>query len=128
MLTLGDPGYELWHQFADGRACKGDHPVLPRWNRVRGLRSGDYELVERMIDVEPARRTRSSSLFAQAQDLLRVGAEESCRRGCALVFTDCDGILLASYGVDALADPAMRECFQEGVCWTEKERGTNAIG
>src|SRR3954467_5287719 len=104
MLTLGDPGYELWRQFEDGRVGGSDHPVVPRWARVRGLRAAADDLFRCKVDVDwtaAERRTRTATLFAQGQDLLRMGAEEFRRRGCALVFTDAEGILLASFGVDA---------------------------
>jgi signal transduction histidine kinase len=129
MLTLGDPGYELWNQFARGKACRGDHPVLTRWARVRCLRHGDVISTEPKSEPSLAeRRARTSTLFAQGYDLLRIGAEELRRRGCALVFTDAEGVLLGAFGVDALPEPDLRESFQQGVRWNEKERGTNAIG
>jgi signal transduction histidine kinase len=130
MLTLGDPGYELWHRFADGKACWGDHPVLSRWARVRGLRTtgGEYALDRPKSELGAEGRTGTSTLLAQGYDLLRIGAEELRRRGCALVFTDAEGVLLAAFGVDTLPTRDLRESFQPGVLWTEQERGTNAIG
>jgi signal transduction histidine kinase len=130
MLTLGDPGYELWRQCVREKSCSGDHPVISRWARVRQLRTGSANLVSNRPRSDwrvAEQRTSTSTLLAQGYDMLRIGAEELRRRGCALVFTDAEGVLLASFGADTLPDP-LRDGFQPGVRWTEKERGTNAIG
>jgi signal transduction histidine kinase len=66
-------------------------------------------------------------ILSEGFDLLKLGAEEIRRRGCALVLADAGGVLVASHGTDALVG-VDRRSFDEGVKWDEKERGTNAIG
>jgi signal transduction histidine kinase len=66
-------------------------------------------------------------MLSEGCDLLKMGAEELRRRGCALVLADADGAVIGSYGTDSLVDVDPR-VFDVGTQWDEKERGTNAIG
>jgi signal transduction histidine kinase len=130
VLTLADPGYEFWYRFANGTDRGMDHPVLSRWARVRGLRAAEPDSVPTKATSESPlakRCDRTSKLRSQGCDLVKMAAEDLRRRGCALVLTDADGVIVASHGADVLAG-GLRDDFREGVRWDERARGTNAIG
>jgi signal transduction histidine kinase len=131
VLTLGDPGFELWRRFSRGLKCESDHPVVARWARVKRLRASARGLGGAASNTERAlgdRRARLAALSREGSQLLTSSAAELRRRGCALAFADGDGVLLASYGADAIPDGPPRDAFQVGVKWDERTRGTNAIG
>jgi signal transduction histidine kinase len=130
VLTLGDPGDEVWYRFEQGWERGLDHPVLPRWQRVRSLRAAGTRVDGSRGIVEQSaaeHRQCATRMLSQGCDLLKMGAEELRRRGCALVIADADGVIVGSYGTEALVevDP---HAFRVGVKWDERERGTNAIG
>jgi signal transduction histidine kinase len=130
VLTLSDPGIELWRRFEEGRPDLSDHPVIPRWRRVHELRRAArarHALARRRESLDK-RELLSASQLARGQELLRAAAEEFNRRGCVLLITDQEGVLLAAHGLDRIPDPGIREKFSEGARWDELEHGTNAVG
>jgi len=127
VLTLSDPGYELWRQFSDGRADVAQHPIVSRWKRVSELTTA-YTLPPRIEEGLEERQQRSENRFAGSRDLLRATADEIARRGCAILFADEDGILVATHGVDQLADPNLRKRFPDGTRCAEPAGLNNAIG
>src|SRR5260221_8414140 len=126
MLTLGDPGYEVWHRFRHGNDQGLEHPVLSRWARARRLRESELHL--------PASNGSAKGCVADGHDraepsceLMKMGADELRRRGFALILADARGVLIGSCGTDALPDlPDHR--FLPGARWDEAAGGTNAIG
>ena len=130
MLTLSDPGYELWRRFNEGQAGLADHPVLPRWRRVNRLRStaASADLAPHVDGNFAERRQRSADHFARGHELLRAGADELARRGCGLFLADQDGVLIAAHNRDKLGGADFQRRFPDGAHWDERTRGTNAIG
>jgi signal transduction histidine kinase len=128
VLTLADPGFDLWRRFTRGKSVDSEHPVVARWKRVRQLRARQDDRADSFELSLPERQHRTMGMFVQGGDLLRAGVEEFRRRGCTLVLADTDGVIIGSHGLDALSGGVMREDFEEGVQWNEVTRGTNAIG
>jgi sigma-54 dependent transcriptional regulator, acetoin dehydrogenase operon transcriptional activator AcoR len=131
MLTLNDPGYDVWRRFNDGHHDLGPHPVVSRWRRVSELRALAPSAAldaTRKDKTFRERQLRAASHFVRGHNLLRAGADELSRRGCALLLADQDGVLIASRGLNKLGDPSLLASFPEGARWDELTRGTNAIG
>lgn len=129
MLTLGDPGPDLWSRFEEGSA-PDDDPVVARWARaarakhLAASKPAGLRMAESIVD----RQARSVALLAAADTLLSSAAEELVSRGCAVVVTDAEGVILRTYGVDGLEDRAARPGLVEGTRWCEATRGTNGMG
>ncbi|AKV01282.1 Sensory box histidine kinase [Labilithrix luteola] len=130
MLTLGDPGPDLWSRFEEGSA-PDDDPVVTRWTRsarAKHLVSSKPIGLCVAASAVAERQARSAALLAAADRLLASAAEELVSRGCAVVVTDAEGVILRTYGVDGLEDRAARPGLVEGTRWCEAMRGTNGMG
>jgi signal transduction histidine kinase len=124
MLTLGDPGHEVWYRFFHGNDRGLSHPVLSRWARARELRASERNLADGLGSNKAF--TDGRDLGGLSCELLKTGAEELRRRGFALLVADARGVLRGSCGSDALPDWSHR--FLPGARWDEAASGTNAIG
>jgi transcriptional regulator of acetoin/glycerol metabolism len=108
-----------------------DHPVAARWARAAALgvrRDGDaYPVGPGDADLAE-RRARFDDVLAEQRGLLDpIARQLAAGPGCAVV-TDADGIILSCHAVRAFDDPAVRVRLVPGADWSERARGTNAIG
>jgi transcriptional regulator of acetoin/glycerol metabolism len=113
----------------DGR--DPSHPISQHWLRAEALGAsrdsdgypvgpGDAELADRRARFADALSDRGSLLDPMAHEL-------AARSFCALV-ADADGVILSAHAATAFDNPAARVRLVPGADWSERARGTNAIG
>jgi transcriptional regulator of acetoin/glycerol metabolism len=141
-VMTGDPGHGtgvadtagmLVLAEADANVDGGDpsHPVSERWMRAAALGAtrdsdgypighGDADLADRRARLADALSDRRSLIEPIEQEL-------AARAFCALV-ADADGVILSAHAAGAFDNPAARVRLVAGADWSERARGTNAIG
>src|SRR5688572_1440212 len=125
MLTLHEPGKDVWQRFLEDDECT-DHPVVARWRRVLDRRAGRLVSARRATHSEPALRSAATTrVLQQGGHVLSEATTELRRRGFATVLADLEGLVFASYGTDVIENVDVRNGLQEGASWSETLRGTN---
>jgi transcriptional regulator of acetoin/glycerol metabolism len=117
------------HAGSDGGDARS--PLASRWARAASLGakrdgdaypvgSGDADLVQR--------RARFDDVITQRRMLLDPLARHLASTACCAIVADPDGIILSSHAASGFDDPAARVRLVPGADWSERARGTNAIG
>lgn len=107
------------------------HPVLSRWTRAAslGLRADTDAYTEAAPSDDLAvRRDRADAIFREETPLLAPMAAELASRSMVAIVADHEGVILLARGGGEFASDAMRVRLVEGSRWSERARGTNAIG
>ena len=133
---FGDPG-EAQRAHSALRSA-GDVPrgVLPpvietSWDRclAHGLdmdRRQEIELHAR--DVLEVERERNAELLRQAIPVMSMLHAQIANSGSMVLLTDACGFILHAVGDPAFLDRASKVALSPGVEWSERSKGTNAIG
>ncbi|MDP1419079.1 sigma-54-dependent Fis family transcriptional regulator [Peribacillus simplex] len=103
---------ESWHR------CKKDQ-VNPYLNK------GKHILTNELLDIQ---REKNSFLLEVASPQLSRMNQSIKESGMMALLVDPDGYVLSLSGNEKILEEAGKINFVEGVCWTEGEVGTNAIG
>lgn len=131
MLRLGTVPRARSEAFHSGRV--GAHevardPVLSRWTRAASL-GARSEGPANPVGVAgrdlPERRARIEALFAEDEGVLAPLDLGAGRR--MMIFADRDGVILYARA-QSFDERATRARLVEGATWSERARGTNAIG
>ncbi len=106
-------------------------PVLRSWQRCRGRGLDDRAaaqagLLDRSLLGEA--RERSRRLLGQASGVMEHLFEHIRSSGSMVLLADSDGLILHGLGDADFVDRASRVALQPGASWSERDRGTNAIG
>lgn len=94
--------------------------LSPDHRRGEALHLGRSELAdatERQADLTHRARPIIEYLHGQIRD-----------SGCIVLLSDDRGVLLDAVGDPGFSDRAARVALQPGACWSEADRGTNAVG
>lgn len=149
MMHFHDRGVQFWRRFCErewdvrpGGTARlvaseslGDRDdeaeLVARWRRARALGARplggdpivavpDQDLVERKERLAPV-TARFQRLFAPLEDAL-------ARASAIALFADPEGVILSTKGWRTVDSPTTRARLVDGCSWSEKDRGTNAIG
>ncbi|WPB73532.1 sigma-54-dependent Fis family transcriptional regulator [Archangium violaceum] len=134
MLTLVEPGPQLWERFISGAVKAEEHAssILRRWSRAvaLGAKAEGPSHSEGVSDAEL--RSRREVLTGRCVDALQLVsrlATETSASAFRAVLTDAEGVVvLARGGAGASLHSADTSRLVEGARWAEGTRGTNAIG
>ena len=124
----------LVERYLDGEVESNEvdtHPVLSRWARAasHGARPDTAAHPEGTTGADLAsRRERLEAVFREESPLLAPVTEELSARGLVALVADPEGVILHSRGGGAFDREAERVRLVEGTSWSERTRGTNAIG
>lgn len=113
------------------RPAAGARPVVVRsWQRVMqlGLDPDSSNFRHQPAVDELVRRREASPISLVIDDLRSVLTSVADAAHFLMVVTDADGVILWREGSARVRHLADRLSFVEGVPWTEREVGTNAIG
>jgi transcriptional regulator of acetoin/glycerol metabolism len=106
-------------------------PVRMRWERAAALgvsaHSDAHPVGTTHADLA-VRRDRLDEVFREGRAILEPAMAQMVARSLFAVVADPEGVIVASHGGDAFAEGAARVRLVEGACWSERARGTNAIG
>ncbi|MFT3768050.1 MAG: sigma 54-interacting transcriptional regulator [Minicystis sp.] len=134
MLRLSDPSTTLIDRFHAGDLGArevDEHPVLARWSRAAasGLRTDAAAFTEGTTDVDLAtRRDRLEAVFREETPLLAPIAEQLSASSLVALVADPEGVILLARGGGDFGGDAARVRLVPGARWSERARGTNAIG
>ncbi len=134
VIRLDEPEPTLATRFHGGDLDTSSierHPVLSRWTRAAslGLRADADAYTEAAPSADLAvRRDRVDAIFREETPLLAPMAAELASRSMVAIVADHEGVILLARGGGAFASDAMRVRLVEGSRWSERARGTNAIG
>jgi transcriptional regulator of acetoin/glycerol metabolism len=106
-------------------------PLGTRWARVAALglrRDGDGYPTGGGDSQLTARRARLEHVFREEHDVLAPMASELAARSFCAIVADADGVILSAHDGGAFDEPAARDRLDAGADWSERARGTNAIG
>lgn len=109
----------------------GNHvaPLINRsWQRCRAVAEDprEPEPIDRTALRE--RREQSATLLECARAELDVLFEHVVGNGCVVILSDYSGLILDEIGSPEFLPKARRVALKPGVEWSERQRGTNAIG
>jgi len=119
--------------FSEGRQPDaGVSPaILESWLRCRdlGLDANSREAAENAGRLQLAEaRERSRGLLDYASGVMEHVFEQIRASGSLVILSDAQGMILHSLGDAEFVDRASRVALQPGASWSERARGTNAIG
>ncbi|MBN8440634.1 MAG: sigma-54-dependent Fis family transcriptional regulator [Thauera sp.] len=106
-------------------------PVIRSWRRCRsgGLDERGSSRVDNVSRSEfSAARDRSGLLLSHASGVMEHLYEQIRSSGSMVVLSDADGLILHALGDPGFLDRAGRVALQPGADWSERQRGTNAVG
>ena len=106
-------------------------PVIRSWQRCRsgGLDERGSSRLDNVSRCEfSAARERSGLLLSQASGVMEHLYEQIRSSGSMVVLSDADGLILHALGDPSFLDRAGRVALQPGADWSERQRGTNAVG
>ncbi|MBL8685156.1 MAG: sigma-54-dependent Fis family transcriptional regulator [Myxococcales bacterium] len=135
-LLLDDVSESLWRQFHSGGERSANSarslPHIARWERALDLgapRDGgrDDHWIERGESLGE-RTERVGSLLVDGRAMLDGAAGVISERDFVLLVSDSDGVIVFRAGGGAFEDESRRVRLIEGAHWSERARGTNAIG
>ncbi|EJL73383.1 transcriptional activator of acetoin/glycerol metabolism [Variovorax sp. CF313] len=115
-----------------GQGCDPAPWIAPHisrsWQRCRpvGHQATDPEPMALALLRE--RREQAMRLLNCAQPELDGLAEHAVGNGCVVILSDASGLILEEVGSADFLPKAERIALQPGVEWSERNRGTNAIG
>ncbi len=106
-------------------------PVIRSWRRCR--RDGlDERASGRLDNVSRSEfsvaRERSGLLLSHASGVMEHLFEQIRSSGSMVVLSDAEGLILHALGDPTFVDRAGRVALQPGADWSERQRGTNAVG
>lgn len=105
--------------------------IMESWYRCKKdqvnpyLNKGKHILTDELLDIQ---REKNSFLLEVASPQLSRMNQSIKDSGMMALLVDPDGYVLSLSGNEKILDEAGKINFVEGVCWTEGEVGTNAIG
>jgi sigma-54 dependent transcriptional regulator, acetoin dehydrogenase operon transcriptional activator AcoR len=131
-LVLPDVGPEVWDDFQAGGAPLIAKDLLSCWQRAQHL--GAPRLGARPED--QLLRGDALRLHAEHVELVQAIGDIVLDRATAhvadrdflLLLADADGVVVSTRGGGGFAETAQRLRLIEGAAWSERARGTNAIG
>lgn len=135
-LLLDDVSESLWRRFHDARERSANNerslPHIARWERAIDLgapRDGgrDDHWIERGSELGE-RTERVGSLLVDGRAMLEGAAGVISERDFVLLVSDSDGVIVFRAGGGGFEDESRRVRLIEGAHWSERARGTNAIG
>jgi transcriptional regulator of acetoin/glycerol metabolism len=135
-LLLDDVSESLWSEFhRDDRGAPSSALALPhlsRWARAKKLGAPldggrDDHLIERGSGLQ-SRVERVEPLLVDARAVLDDAAAVIAERDFVLLVTDDEGVIVRRAGGGGFADESKCVRLIEGAHWSERARGTNAIG
>ncbi len=135
-LLLDDVSESLWSDFhRDHRRASSSALALPhasRWERAKKLGAPtdggrDDHLIERGAGLQ-SRVERVEPLLVEARAVLDDAASVIAERDFLLLVSDCEGVIVHRAGGGGFEDESRRVRLIEGAHWSERARGTNAIG
>jgi len=132
MLTLRNGSVDYWERNAP-RASElvGDDPIVRSWHRaaMTGVRPDGHAPPEGVDSQALASlRAELDEVFTTGARILAPLEQELVRRNLVALLTDARGTILMARGGGAFSKTAARTRLVEGACWSERVRGTNAIG
>ncbi len=138
-LSTREPGREhrfdlARSRFFDEGLCpeEGVKPLILRsWQRCRtaGLQHGSKAATDSVGRAKLSEaRERSAYLLEQASGVMEHVFEQIRASGSMVILSDPSGLIVHSLGDADFVDRANRVTLQPGACWSENDRGTNAIG
>ncbi|CAH0156876.1 Acetoin dehydrogenase operon transcriptional activator AcoR [Peribacillus sp. Bi96] len=105
--------------------------IMESWHRCKKeqvnpyLNKAEHILTNELLNIQ--REKNSFLLEVASPQLIRMN-QSIKESGMMALLVDPDGYVLSLSGNEKILDEAGRINFVEGVCWTEGEVGTNAIG
>jgi transcriptional regulator of acetoin/glycerol metabolism len=130
MLELRVPNRRSWERFFQGDKISDD-ALASRWRRAVnfGVRADSKAFAEGVSDAALLeRRAQNEALFFEGRTVLDPLASELASRGLLALVADAEGVILMARGGGSLEPTVTRTRLAEGMCWSERIRGTNAIG
>ncbi|ATE62470.1 sigma-54-dependent Fis family transcriptional regulator [Thauera sinica] len=106
-------------------------PVIRSWRRCRrdGLDERASSRIDNVNRCEfSVARERSGLLLSHASGVMEHLYEQIRSSGSMVVLADADGLILHALGDPGFVDRAGRVALQPGADWSERQRGTNAVG
>ncbi|MCA9664024.1 MAG: sigma-54-dependent Fis family transcriptional regulator [Myxococcales bacterium] len=131
-LILEPPSESEWLDFQSDRRLARAHAVVPHWQRSRKLgASHEGPAPETALERGSALRSREE----RTEALLSCGASvlDDARRAAhddnySLLLADSEGVIVNASAGGSFGSYARRVRLIEGADWSERTRGTNAIG
>ncbi len=105
--------------------------IATRWARADALgarRDGDAYPVGSCDAELVERRARLDDVLAGRRALIEPLSAQLAAQACCAIVSDADGIILSAHTGGDFDDPAARIRLVAGADWSERARGTNAIG
>ena len=131
MLTLQQPGREVWERFHAGDEVAAPAPLVQAWRRSRALGVAP-DGAKHVSGVDAGAlaecRERAALVSSEAALLLAPVATALSPLNYVTILADAEGTILTASGGGAFAERARRTRLVEGARWSEAARGTNAIG
>jgi transcriptional regulator of acetoin/glycerol metabolism len=106
-------------------------PVIRSWRRCRsqGLDVRTSTRIDNFSRSEfSVARERSGLLLSHASGVMEHLYEQIRSSGSMVVLADADGLILHALGDPGFVDRAGRVALQPGADWSDRQRGTNAVG
>lgn len=102
----------------------------PWWERARALGADPFAPGDAVHEaaVVAWRRERHGPMRGAAADAVEGAAEALATRDVSVLLSDADGVVLETWAGGAFVHEARRVGLVPGSDWTERHRGTNAIG
>ncbi|MFO0560365.1 MAG: sigma-54-dependent Fis family transcriptional regulator [Polyangiales bacterium] len=139
-LLLDDVSESLWSDFHDAHTDRDEPrrstalslPHIERWTRAQKLgapKDGgrDDHLIERGAGLS-VRVERVQPLLVDARAMLNDAAAVIAERDFVLLVSDHEGVIVHRAGGGGFEEESRRVRLIEGAHWSERARGTNAIG
>jgi transcriptional regulator of acetoin/glycerol metabolism len=137
-LVLREVSSHVWREFADGPsqnggACAGSsHLVVDHWQRSRSLGASldgppDEEYLVRGEPLKMLSERTEVVQHVAATDFERAAVDVAAR-SYVMILADPSGVVVRTSGGGGFASDAERLRLISGADWSEKSRGTNAIG
>ena len=101
------------------------------WNRSRQFGLNERQTMESFALSKPDLRRLSEQnreLMLHASPVMETLHEQIFNSESVVVLTDAQGTILRSIGDDSFSMHAAQVAIKPGVCWSESDKGTNAIG
>jgi len=131
-MVLPDVGPDVWGEFQSGASPQLTRELLLCWQRARALGAPilGAPLEEQLLRGDALRLHAGHVELVQAigDAVLDRATARVADRDFVLLLADADGVVIDTRGGGAFESTARDLRLIEGASWSERDRGTNAIG